>query len=104
MFLDVTPDPLCNLFIPLGVRFWKVGSHKIYAINMNTHARPDRGKGRKHQPEEADSEEDFVPARKWTISSGLASLTKGVSLVRKELEHLFEINRVTKIPSPSTAN
>jgi len=98
------PGPLCKLFIPLGVCFWKVGSHEIYAINMNTHAQADRGKGRKHPPKEADSEEDFVPARKRTISSGLASLTKGVSLVCKELQHLFEINKVTRSQSPSTAS
>ena len=93
--------PCAISLYPLGVRFWKVGSRKIYAINMNTHTRADRGKGRKHPPEEAstsDSEEDFIPAKKRTISSGLASLTKEVSLVRKELQHLFEINRLTKIP------
>ena len=88
---------------PLGVCFWKVGSRKIYVINMNTHARADRGKGRKHPPKEAstsDSEEDIIPARKRTISSSLASVTKDVSLVCRELKHLFEINRLT-IKDPS---
>ena len=86
---------------PVGLRFWKVGSRKIYAIKKSAHARPDRGKGRKHQPQEtsaSDSEEDFIPARKRTVTSGLASLTKEVTLMREELQHLFEINRLTKIP------
>ena len=89
-----------DLLYPLGLRFWKVGSRKIYAIKKSAHARQG-GKSRKHQPQEtsaSDSEEDFIPARKQTVTSGLASLTKEVTLMRKELQHLFKINRLTKIP------
>ena len=100
-----TYDLLCNLLYPLGLHFWKVGSCKIYTIKKSAHARPDRGKGRKHQSQEtsaSNSEEDFIPVKKWTVTSGLASLTEEVILMR-ELQHLFEID-LQRSQLPSTVN
>ena len=93
-----------------GLRFWKVGSRKVYAVKQSYSGQPSGkgpGKGRRHSraseiviPSDSDSESDFLPATKRKAVSGseIRTLTKEVGVIQQELRKIFTISSGLTIP------
>ena len=75
------------------MRFWKVGSRKIYAVQRDT-----KGKlPHKKVFTDTESEDDFEPPRKKRHSES-GCIVSEIRDMRKDLQSLFEISKSLKLP------
>ena len=75
---------LTGCYFLLGIRFWKVGSRKLFAVR-------DKGKGkkRKRAANDLDSEDDKL---------GHARVIKKLDIISAKISQVFEVN--THLPLP----
>ena len=87
---------LACLLHSADLRFWKVGSRKVYAVRQSEIGQTSgKGKGRRPSraseiviPSDSDSEKDFLPATKTrpcaVSASEIRTLTKEVGVIQEE--------------------
>ena len=85
-------------FIYIGLKFWKVGSRKIFAVKQEPGGKaPHRDK---HITiSDSESDDDLEPLRKKSkLSCNISALVTDVKEIRNDLQSLFRITNQMKIP------
>ena len=80
-----------------GLKFWKCGSRKIYAIQR---AGKQKLSHKVFLTSESDSESDFEPAKKKhrSESPSLTRVAADIRDIRNDLQSLFDISKNVKLP------
>lgn len=85
-------------FIDAGLKFWKVGSLKIYAVLESQLERVVKGKGRKQARicvSDSDSDNQAPVSKKIKL---LGELSLNIQGIRKDLSTIFTLTKGMKLP------